>query len=88
MSQGVERFREELRSLFSKATELGFVAVDVNAGKLHRRVGGYPGGSDHRMPACCDAIYGEMGPQDTVVQKPESGKGASVTVRFVLPRAT
>lgn len=85
MSEGKERFREELQALLKKAEELGFVAVDINAGNLHRRVGEYPG-TDHRMPLCCDAIYGEMGPRDIVVEQTDSGKGASVSVRFMLPR--
>lgn len=85
MSQSKEEFSGELHSLLKKAEECGFVAVDVNAGNLHRRVGGYPG-NDHRMPLCCEAIYSEMGSSDKIVEKPDSGKGASVTVRFALPR--
>ena len=86
MAPSTDEFREELRSALNEAARLGFVAVDVNAGNLHRRVGGYPG-ADHRMPACCEALYSEMGPKDEVVEQPEGGKGASVTIRYVLPRS-
>lgn len=86
MAQSTDDLREELRSVLNEASRLGLVAVDVNAGNLHRRVGGYPGG-DHRMPACCEAMYSAMGSEDAVVEKPKAGKGASVTVRYVLPRS-
>ena len=85
MSQSSEDFRETLHNLFAKAEELGFVGVDVNSGNLHRRVGGYPG-QDHRMPACCDVMYSEMTSADSVISQPESGKGASVIVRYQRPR--
>jgi 5-methylcytosine-specific restriction protein A len=64
---------------------MGLVAIDVNSGNLHRRVGGYPG-SDHRMPMCCEAMYSAMNDGDSIVSQPESGKGASVIVRYKLPR--
>jgi hypothetical protein len=85
MAADTQTFREELHSILKKAETLGLVAVDVNSGSLHRRVGGYPG-TNHRMPMCCEAMYGEMGPGDEVVKQPRSGKGASVVVRYKLPR--
>lgn len=86
MTQSTKDFREELRSVLRQAAQLGLVAVDVNAGNLHRRLGGYPG-TDHRMPACCEALSSEMGPKDKVVEQPDAGRGASVTIRFMLPRS-
>lgn len=80
-----EEFRMALCEVLAKADEFGFVAVDVNSGNLHRRVGGYPG-QDHRMPICCDVMYAEMKTEDSIVSQPESGKGASVVVRYKLPR--
>jgi len=80
-----EEFRTALCEILAKADELGFVAVNVNSGNLHRRVGGYPG-QDHRMPICCDVMYGEMKAEDSIISQPESGKGASVVVRYKLPR--
>ena len=78
-------FRKKLAKLFASATEMGFVAVDVNAGNLHRRVGGYPDG-DHRMPICCEVMRQAIAARDEIVDAPPSGKGARLTVRYRLPR--
>lgn len=86
MTPSSENFRDVLQDLLSKAESLGFVAVEINSGNLHRKVGGYPG-ADHRMPICCEVIYNAMAPGDEVVSQPESGKGASVVVRYKLPRS-
>jgi hypothetical protein len=81
-----EEFRNALAALLKSASALGVVAVDVNAGNLHRRVGGYPG-NDHRMPQCCQVMRGEMRPTDELVEEPPSGQGASLTIRYRLPRS-
>lgn len=78
-------FERALDELFAKAEELGLVAIEVNSGNLHRRIGGYPG-QDHRMPICCDVLYKRMSPADSIVSQPGSGKGASVVVHYKLPR--
>ena len=85
MSANTQQFRDALLELLQKAETLGFVAADVNSGQLHRRVGGYPG-QDHKMPICCEVMYSEMNPSDEIVAQPDSGKGASVVVRYKLPR--
>jgi hypothetical protein len=81
MAADTQTFRQELHSILKQAETLGLVAVDVNSGSLHRRVGGYAG-TDHRMPMCCEAMYGAMRPGDEVVEQVSSGKGASVVVRL------
>lgn len=86
MTASSNEFRDTLQSLLETAEGLGFVAVEVNSGNLHRKVGGYPG-QDHRMPTGCDAMYSAMGPRDEIVAQPESGRGASVVVRYKLPRS-
>jgi len=63
----------------------GFSYVGITAGALHRRVGGYPG-TDHRMPVCCAAMRGVMGPSDRIVEQPPSGNGASLLIQYALPR--
>lgn len=68
-------FRDCLQSLLEAAPGLGLVAVEVNAGNLHRKVGGYPG-QDHRMPICCELMYKAMIPGDEIVAQPAPGKGA------------
>jgi len=85
MAPSIEEFRRALAKLVEAGEELGFVAVDVNAGNLHRRVGGYPG-EDHRMPMCCEAMRQAATSDDVVVSEPPSGQGASLTIRYRLPR--
>ena len=79
-----EDFERYLSRMLRGASRVGFVAVEINAGTLHRTVGGYPG-NDHRMPSCCEVLRAAMRPGDTVVVSPPSGKGASLTIRFRLP---
>jgi len=49
--------------------------------------GSYPG-PNHRMPVCCKVMKDAMAPDygDKVLQEPPSGQGASLTIRYVLPR--
>ena len=76
-------FRHDLSELLTAAQNLGFVAVEINAGNLHRRVGGYPG-KDHRMPLCCEVMRKAMKNDDEVVDEPPSGQGARLTIRYRL----
>jgi hypothetical protein len=78
-------FRTELRAQLGSAASLGWRHVEVNSGELHRIVGGYPG-SDHRMPICCSVMEAEMRGGDEIVTAPPKGKGASLTIRYKLPR--
>jgi hypothetical protein len=78
-------FRSRLESISRAATAEGQKCLDVNAGELHRAVGGYPG-KNHRMPVCCSVMKQEIGPKDTILREPPSGHGASLTVRYMLPR--
>jgi 5-methylcytosine-specific restriction protein A len=79
-------FETELRRQLAHAHNLGKAHLDVNAGELHRDVGGYPS-SDHRMPVCCDTMIEEMKNQnDRILAQPPKGRGASLTIRYRLPR--
>jgi hypothetical protein len=80
-------FRTELSAQLQQAAATGAVSVDINAGELHRAVGGYPGGDTHRMPMCCIAMYDarKVG-EDEIISRPPKGKGASLTIRYRLPR--
>jgi 5-methylcytosine-specific restriction protein A len=60
--------------------------VEINAGELHRVIGGYPGAGEHRMPMCCQAMLFEKRASDEIVFEPPKGKGASLTIRYRLPR--
>jgi 5-methylcytosine-specific restriction protein A len=78
-------FRGALRSQLRAAELKGLPFIDVNAGELHRHLGGYPG-KDHHMPTCCQVMEQERRALDSVVAAPPRGKGASLTVRYRLPR--
>lgn len=84
-THSVEDFEAELRAQLGAAGARMLNHVDVNASDLHRRLGGYPG-ADHRMPNCCRAMHGEMRGKDEVGSAPPSGAGASLTIRYRLPR--
>lgn len=81
----MEEFRAELRGQLSRAERRGATHIEINSGELHRAVGGYPG-TRHRMPMCCEAMYQEHKDGDEVVSRPPKGKGASLTIRYRLPR--
>ena len=84
MTQTAAQFKKQLDGSLSIAARLGFVAVEVNAGKLHRLVGGYPG-PKHSMPTCCETMRKRMTASDRIVAQPPKGNGASLTIRFQLP---
>jgi len=78
-------FESALRSLLATAQEEGKPHLDVVSGDLHRMVGGYPG-SQHRMPSCCDVMRNAKKPGDEMLNSPLKGKGATLKVRYYLPR--
>lgn len=81
-----DQFYEELIQIFDEATKEGRENVDVNAGDLHRRVGEYPS-PDHRMPVCCSVMRSEFSADcDVVLESPPKGDGASLMIRYNLPR--
>ncbi len=55
--------------------------IDLNAGEIHRTLGGYPG-KNHRMPICCKAMRSLMASDDMILYQPSKGNGASLTVRY------
>lgn len=83
-----EDFRQALKGYLAEATAHGRTAVDVNAGHLHRVLGGYPDPATHRMPICCSVMRAEMKLEmgDRVIVQPLKGSGPSLTIRYVLPR--
>ena len=82
-----DEFRTELFKMMHEAVKQNSPHIEINAGELHSRLGDYPG-PNHRMPVCCEvmmrAIAEDTG--DRILERPESGQGASLTVRYVLPR--
>lgn len=80
-------FRRALAERFDQAARAGSPHVDIKSGELHREVGGYPG-HDHRMPLCCNVMNEATRAGDKVLSAPPSGKGATLVIRYKLPRPT
>lgn len=80
-----DEFRNELRARLRQAAADGEETVKIHSGTLHRALDGYPG-INHQMPSCCDAMYEEMQPGDEIVEAPPQGRGATLVIRYRLPR--
>ena len=78
-------FRNQLASEFESATVAEMDYIDIRAGNLHEKLGGYPKYS-HRMRACCKAMRAEMGNDDNVLYSPCGGEGANLEIRYKIPR--
>ena len=83
-------FRNELDAQIARAERQGRPHIEVNAGELHRVLGGYPpkaGEGHHCMPSCCEAMRQEFRRGGAeVVYETESGNAAALTIRYSLPR--
>lgn len=81
-----EEFKMELHRMIYEAMQQGRETVDINSGELHRRVGDYPG-RNHRMPMCCAVMREAMVPNyDAAIEEAPSGQGATLVIRYVVPR--
>lgn len=80
-----EEFRRALAGRFRDAERHLIDHLDVNAGDLHRDLGDYPG-PNHAMASCCAVMDQARKPGDVILAGPPSGKGASLTIRYKLPR--
>ncbi len=72
---------QELRRQLAHAQQSGLGLVDIRAGELHRDVKG-----EDRMPLVCHVMRKLMVSPDEVLSGPPSGQGASLVVRYRLPR--
>lgn len=81
-----DTFRVALNQQFDAAERLGRDYVDVASGDLHREVGGYPGRS-HAMPNCCSVLRQAMSSGDEILSEPPKGKGATLKIRYRIPRS-
>ena len=79
------QFEEEIRREWTHAIAKDCGHLEVNAGELHRALGGYPG-PNHRMPDCCQVMKRLMTSGDRIVSTPPSGQGSSLTIRYRVPR--
>ena len=78
-------FEDVLQEIFDVAQSKNESYTDVVSGDLHRRVGDYPG-RNHRMPVCCGVMRRMMQHGDEILYEPPSGQGATLTIRYHLPR--
>ena len=81
-----QHFLAKLNEIFAEKTTAGEKEVTITSGELHRLLGGYPG-TNHRLPICCAAmrqVFDQS--KDAVLHSPESGIGATLTIRYALPR--
>jgi len=80
-------FRCELLNQIKRANDQGRPHAEINSGELHRTLGGYPNGGKHHMPACCAEMEREfVAGKDEYIYQPTKTKGASLTIRYALPR--
>jgi 5-methylcytosine-specific restriction protein A len=79
-----EHFRMALRAQLLRAQKRGLSHIDIKAGDLHR-LGGSPA-HPHPIPSCCEAMYAEKRAGDVIITRPPEGKGATLTIRYKLPR--
>jgi len=72
---------EEIRSQWAEAHARRTSYVDIRAGDVHRGLGG-----QNRVPQVCQVMMRLRHPGDLVIDGPPSGQGASLTIRYLLPR--
>jgi len=78
-------FQNELDRFFQTAQQQGLSEIKVQSGDLHRKVGVYPS-NNHRMPVCCQVMRAAMHPGDQILAAPPKGDGATLVIRYRLPR--
>jgi 5-methylcytosine-specific restriction protein A len=76
-------FRAEIDARLRAARTEGATHLELSSGEIHRAVGGYPEGGNHRMPDCCRALrdVAELHSAE-LVSEPPKGKGATLRFRF------
>lgn len=78
-------FSAVIEGLLQNASAEGKAAVSIEAGELHRLVGGYPK-PHNRMPMCCAAMRASMKDNDRFIHQPPKGNGASLKIEYRFPR--
>lgn len=85
MYPNTQAFKTIIRILLKTAESSNQEYLDINAGKLHRFIGGYPQ-PNNRMPVCNSAMKQLMQNGDLILAEPPSGQGAKLTIRYFVPR--
>lgn len=78
-------FLQALNAKFEEAIQAHRNDMEIRAGDLHRKVGGYPG-PNHRLAVCCSVMKKEMRHGDELLDTTPSGIGANFIVRYRIPR--
>jgi hypothetical protein len=78
-------FAEALTAMLADAAHSGVLYLDVRAGDLHQKVGGYDG-PNHRMVPCCNVMRKMRLVGDKVLREPPKGNGANLSIRYFFPR--
>jgi UDP-N-acetylmuramyl pentapeptide synthase len=76
----IDHFQHELHAWFARAAAQGATNIVITSGELCAAIRMGNRSSD----ACCEAMEAETKPGDVVVVA--KSKGASMTVRYLLPR--
>ena len=82
-------FRDELVAQIQRATKQGRDHIEVNAGELHRTVGGFPPepGGKHAMHICCMVLRSELARgKASVIHEGVKAEAYALTIRYDLPR--
>lgn len=81
-----EDFESRITQTLNEASQAGRSYLDLKPADLHHAVG-YPAPTgNHRVPLCCAVMRAAMISGGRVVSAPPSGQGASLRIRFRLPR--
>jgi hypothetical protein len=78
-------FQKAVDEIFRSAQQQGLREITITSGDLHRQVGGYPS-NNHRMPVCCHVLRANMSTGDQILAAPPKGDGATLVIRYRLPR--
>jgi len=80
-----EDFFKVIEDHFQVAVKNNWTNIVLSSENIHRQVGGYPG-ADHRMPSCCNTMRSLVRDGDEVLKQPPNGNGATLNIRYKLPR--
>jgi hypothetical protein len=81
----IDHFQHVLHAQLQEAAKRRAKNIVINAGELHRAVGGYPG-PDQRLQTCCDVMKAEMRTGDAIVGDLANAQAAALMIRYQLPR--
>ena len=81
----MDDFRSFIAASFAEAKNAGQTSITLKSGDVHRQLGGYPS-KNHQIPSCCNAMIEAMKGSDNILRQPLKGKGATLMIRYRIPR--